>query len=127
MESEGAGFAKTNLRWIKWHFIIAHSRFQYSTSCEAADVVKPKARLCEPWITSKQNLPKPRSGDQPFNGTVALVLTRNPHSESETEMSPASQAPLIYNGPGFPRLAELLTIKTWVTVSYHDIGDTFAD
>ena len=27
----------------------------------------------------------------------------------------------------YPRLAELLTIKTWVTVSYHDIGDTFAD
>jgi len=36
-----------------------------------------------------------------------VVLTRNSNAESETEMSPASQAPLIYNGPGFPGLAEL--------------------
>jgi hypothetical protein len=43
-----------------------------STSCEAAVVAKPKARLCEPWVASLINFWEPRSGD-----LIALVLTRN--------------------------------------------------
>ncbi len=41
-----------------------HRGQSHLPSCEAAAVVKPKARLCEPWVTSKQILREPRSGDQ---------------------------------------------------------------
>jgi hypothetical protein len=45
------------------------SRLQL-TSCEAAGVVKPKARLCEPWDTSLIDLSEPRSGDRSSQRTV---------------------------------------------------------
>ena len=32
------------------------------SSCGAATRVKPKARLCEPWVTRPTNIPEPRSG-----------------------------------------------------------------
>ena len=37
-------------------FDLADSLRRLSTSCKAADVVKPKARLCEPWVNVVINL-----------------------------------------------------------------------
>jgi hypothetical protein len=49
---------------------------EYSTSCEAAVVVKPKVRLCEPWVTSKQDFVGAAKRRPILNGAVALILTR---------------------------------------------------
>ena len=52
---------------------LRHVYLQYSTSCEAADVGKPKVRLCEPGLRWVNEFVGAAEGD-----LTALVLTRNP-------------------------------------------------
>jgi hypothetical protein len=67
------------------------------SSCEAAAVVKPKARP-RALGYQQQNLGGAAEAATSTQKAVALILTRTQDVELETVLSPASQAPLAYIG-----------------------------
>ena len=52
-----------------------------TTSCGSAVRVKPKVRLCEPWVMVDQ-VAEPRSGDRDFV-TLAMLIIAEPVAPSE--------------------------------------------
>jgi hypothetical protein len=76
-------------------------------SCVAAVIVKPRARLCEPWVNHAGGV-EPRRGDSDHRVFA--------HS------SPLRGSPKPTNH--HPRLTKLFSIMTSLTLSYHDMVDS---
>jgi len=63
-----------------------------STSCEAATRAKPKASLCEPWVTVEKIF-EPRSGDRLLSGLFMIFALFN-------ELALSDAAPRLRNTAG---------------------------
>jgi len=63
-EALGENAVVQNPRLVGVYLLMKIGCRYHSPSCEAAVVVKPKARLCEPWVAVKTNCLEPRSGDR---------------------------------------------------------------
>jgi len=94
------------------------------TSCGAADRVKPKARLCEPWVNPPQVI-KPRRGDRDRAWSARPVLPtlcrRFAALSVQLAITQGSQSfALGLTLVAAPQLLECSRLVSWLPFSRHD-------